>query len=144
VAGNSRLLAEPQNWYWRADDFLGGLMFWWDLKNVNQELLLIFDFFSYWGFDRKKASEWEEKRMKKQINIHQSINGSLNGPVVNGGIIEVRLAKSLMKDDDYSKKIAKSFNILIFEIKQGEEEIQKPQNEVDIRNKLLAILTSQQ
>ncbi|CAB4482601.1 unnamed protein product [Rhizophagus irregularis] len=31
------------------------------------------------GPDRKKANDWEKKRSQRQINIHQSIKGNLNG-----------------------------------------------------------------
>ncbi|CAB4445458.1 unnamed protein product [Rhizophagus irregularis] len=33
------------------------------------------------GPDRKKANDWEKKRSQRQINIHQSIKGNLNGSI---------------------------------------------------------------
>ncbi|CAG8587582.1 2774_t:CDS:2 [Diversispora eburnea] len=59
---------KPRNQYWRTGDFLGYLM---------QK-----------GPDRKKATEWEKRRSKRQVNINQPIKGNVGNVIgnVNGNI----------------------------------------------------------
>jgi len=46
----------------------------------------------------KKSNGWEKKHSQRLINIHQSINGNLNGPVINGRTVENITSKSLIQN----------------------------------------------
>ncbi|CAH1767328.1 2378_t:CDS:2, partial [Entrophospora sp. SA101] len=111
------------------------------------------------GPNHKIAREWNKEHSHRQNHLHQPkfTSGGINNVnisrITNSGTFVSGLSKKIIPKRSQEEDNAESVEIIddskndteSIDIKHGEEEIRRLSlDEIDIRNKLLAILTSQQ